>query len=109
MSSETALTGTPSQVEWAEQIRPRVAGEFDRVAKAFHAQMAIQTGQKQSETRTILTILEEKRAETLSIRLAGYYIREWQELTDQIRQMIAKDPRYLAIKHQRATRRQTAI
>ena len=103
------LTGTPSQVEWAEQIRPKVAQEFDRVAKVFHAQMAIQTGQKQAETRIILEILEQKRAETLSIRIAGYYIREWQELSDQVRQMIAKDPRYLAIKDQRITRRRTAI
>ena len=26
------MTGTPNQIEWAEQIRPRVAAEFDRVA-----------------------------------------------------------------------------
>jgi hypothetical protein len=109
LSLEIALRGTPSQVEWAEQIRPRVVQEFDRVAKVFHAQMAIQTGEKQSETRTILEILEEKRAETLSIRFAGYYIRVWQELSDQVRQMIAKDPRYQAVRDQRATRLRTAI
>jgi hypothetical protein len=39
---------------------------------------------------------------------AGYFIREWQELSDQVRQMIAKDPRYQAIKDQRASRRRTA-
>jgi hypothetical protein len=109
LGSEITLTGTPSQVEWAAQIRPRVAQEFDRVSKVFHARMAIQTGQTQSETRTILAILEQKRAETLSIGMAGYYIREWQELSDQVRQMIAKDPRYLAIKDQRARRRQAVI
>ena len=96
-------------MEWAEQIRPRVAQEFDRVSKVFHAQMKIQAGQQQSETRTILAVLEEKRAETLSNRMAGYYIREWQELSDQVRQLIAKDPRYQAVKDQRATRRRTAI
>jgi hypothetical protein len=109
LDDKCELTGTPSQIEWAEQIRPTVAAEFDRVAKVFNAQMAIQTGQKQSETRTIIEILEEKRAETLSIRFAGYYIREWQELGDQVRQMIAKDPRYLFIRDQRVTRRRTAI
>ena len=79
------------------------------MAKAFQARMSIQTGQKQSETRTILAILEQKRGETLSIQMAGYYIREWQELSDQVRQMIANDPRYLAVKDQRAARRRTAI
>ncbi len=109
LHGEATLTGTPSQVEWAEQIRPRVAQEFDRVAKVFHARMAVQTGQTQSETRTILAIIEQKRAETLSIPAAGYYIREWQELNDQVRQMIAKDPRYLVIKDQRVKRRRAAI
>src|SRR6516162_8758435 len=28
------MTGTASQIEWAEQIKPRVDAEFDRVAKA---------------------------------------------------------------------------
>jgi hypothetical protein len=27
------MTGTASQIEWAEQIKPRVNAEFDRVAK----------------------------------------------------------------------------
>lgn len=96
-------------MEWAEQIRPGVIGEFDRVAKVFQAQLRMQAGEKQSETRTILEILEQKRAETLSIRSAGYYIREWQELSDQVRQMIAKDPRYQTVKDQRAARRRTAF
>ena len=103
------MTGTPSQIEWAEQIRPNVAQEFDRVAKVFEAQVRIQTGQKQAETRIIIAILEQKRAETLSITLAGYFIREWRELNDQVRQMIASDPRFQAIRDQRAARRQTAI
>jgi len=103
------LTGTPNQVEWAEQIRLTVTQEFDRVAKVFQAQERIQTGQKQAETRTILAILEQKRAETMSIRIAGYFIREWRELNDQVRQMIAKDPRYQFIKDQRVIRDQRVI
>jgi hypothetical protein len=109
LSGEITLTGTPSQVEWAEQIRPRVAQEFDRVAKVFRAQMAIQAGLKQSETRTILEILEQKRVETMANQQAGYFIRDWQELSDQVRQLIAKDPRYQAVKDQRAARRRATI
>jgi hypothetical protein len=107
--NETILTGTPAQVEWAERIRLTVAQEFDRVAKAFQAQIPIQTGEKQSETRAILAILEQKRAETMSIGIAGHFIRDWQELGDQVRRMIAKDPRYHFIKDQRAKRRRTTI
>jgi hypothetical protein len=102
------LTGTPAQVEWAERIRLTVAQEFDRVAKAFQAQIAIQSGEKQAETRTILAILEQKRAETMSIKIAGYFIREWHELSDQVRRMIAKDPRFQAIRDQRTVRRRVA-
>ena len=106
---ETILSGTPNQIEWAERIRLNVAQEFDRVAKAFQAQVSLQTGQKQAETRTIIALLEQKRAETLSNPSAGYFIREWRELSDQVRQMIAKDPRYLFIRDQRTVRRQAAI
>jgi hypothetical protein len=107
--NESKLTGTPAQVEWAERIRLTVAREFDRVAKVFQAQVGIQTGQKQAETRTIIAILEQKRAETMAIRTAGYFIREWQELSDQVRRMIADDPRYQTIRDQRAVRRRTAV
>ncbi len=108
LGNESKLIGTPNQIEWAEQIRLTVAQEFARVAKVFQAQAGIQTGQKQSETRTILEILEQKRAETMANEQAGYFIRDWQELSDQVRQMIAKDPRYQAVKNQReARRRQT--
>ncbi len=109
LDNENRLTGTPNQIEWAEQIRLTVAQEFDRVAKVFRAQVGIQTGQKLAETRTIIAILEQKRAETLSIPSAGYFIREWRELNDQVRQMIAKDPRYHFIRDQRAVRRRAAV
>src|SRR5690349_18656821 len=109
LGNERELSGTPNQIESAEQIRLAVAQEFDRVAKVFQAQVSIQTGQKQAETRTIIAILEQKRAETMSIPFAGYFIREWRELNNQVREMIAKDPRYQAIRDQRAARRRTAI
>jgi hypothetical protein len=88
------MTGTQSQIEWAEQIRPRVGAEFDRVAAAFASH---------PNTEPILAILEEKRAEVMANDFAGYYIREWQELTDQVRQMIWRDPRYQALRGSRLT------
>lgn len=109
MESEINLTGSPDQVEWALRIRLTVALEFDRVAKVFQAQLRIQTAQKQAETRAIISILEEKGCETLANGQAGYFIRDWQEPGDQLRQMIAKDSRYLAIRDQRNARRRATI
>jgi hypothetical protein len=97
--------GTPSQIEWAEQIRVNVAREFDRVSNAFQAVACRQTEQDRAETRTVLAILEEKRADTMGNDRAGYFIRGWQELSDQVRQLIFKDPRYQAIKAGRAARK----
>jgi Chaperonin 10 Kd subunit len=92
------MTGTESQVEWAERIRLRVSQEFDRVADAFRIQAGKQTEQDKAETLTVIAILEEKRIETMANDRAGYFIRDWQELSDQVRQLIAQDPRYRAIK-----------
>jgi hypothetical protein len=91
------MTGTASQIEWAEQIRPRVDAEFDRVAKAFQAVADRQSGEDRTNTRAIIAILEEKRAEVMAKDQAGYFIRDWQELKDQVRQMIAQDSRYQAV------------
>jgi hypothetical protein len=105
LNSEIKLTGTPSQVEWAERIKLTVAQDFDRVAKAFQAAASRQTGEDQAETQIVLAILEQKRAETMANERAGYFIRDWQDLSDQVRQMIAKDPRFQTLKGARAARR----
>jgi hypothetical protein len=99
------LTGTPNQIEWAEQIRLTVALEFDRAANAFRLRMERQTAADQAETRTVIAIIEQKRTETMANTQAGYFIRDWQELSDQVRQMIFHDPRYQEIKSQREARR----
>jgi len=99
------MTGTASQIEWAEQIRPRVNAEFDRVVKAFLTVAHRQSDDDRTDTRAIIAILEEKRAEAMSRQEAGYFIRDWQELNDQVRRGIAQDPRYKAIaaaRHARA-------
>jgi hypothetical protein len=101
------MTGTASQIEWAEQIRPRVAQEFDRVSNAFKEVALRQTPQNRAETNTLLAILEEKRAETMANDRAGYFIRDWQELDGRVRLLIAKDSRYQAIQAHRAARKNT--
>ena len=99
------MTGTASQIQWAEQIRPRVDAEFERVASAFRGAASDQTKQKRAETLAVLGILEEKRREVMANDRAGYYIRDWQELTDQVRRTIAADARYREIKSRREMRR----
>jgi len=94
---DNELTGTPGQLDWAKLIRPRVAAEFDRVAAAFHAVAATQTGVRRADTLAVIAILQEKRVEVLAHRAAGYYIRDWRELNDQVRRIIADDPAYQAI------------
>ncbi len=95
------MTGTPSQIEWAGQIKPRVSAEFDRVAKAFEEVAQRQRNDKRSETLAIIAILIEKRDEVMARDEAGYFIKDWQELGGKVRQMIARDPRYQAIQARR--------
>lgn len=99
------MTGTPNQIELAEQIKPCVNAEFDRVAEAFRTVAQKQAGQDRVDTLAIIQILEEKRAEVLGMDKAGYFICTWGELKDQVRQMISQDARYRAIKANRTTHR----
>jgi len=98
------MIGTEAQIEWAERIKLSVNAEFDRVASAFQAAAVKQTEQDQLDTRAVIAILEEKRAEVAAKDQAGYFIQHWQELRDQVRQMIAQDPRYQLIKVDRLAR-----
>jgi len=91
------MTGTVNQVDWAQQIKAGAGADFDRVAKALQAAAAGQAGQKRMDTQAFIAILEDKRAEVMANDDAGYFIREWQELRDQVRRMIVQDPRYRAI------------
>lgn len=105
--STPQLDGTASQVEWAERIKRQVNAEFDRVAAAFRSVTSNQDGAKRAETEYILTILEEKRSEVMGNHRAGYFIHDWQEISDQVRQMIFVDPRYQSIKSNRAAAKTT--
>ena len=97
-TSEKALTGTVNQIDWARQIRTQVKAEFDRVVAALEAAAANQSGRDRMDTQAIIAIAEEKRTEVMEHQDAGYFIHDWQELRDQVRQMIMKDGRYKAIK-----------
>ena len=102
--AQPKMIGTANQVEWAERIRGQVSGEFDRVAKALESAMSRQAEPKRRETLTAIAILEDRRAEVMAHDQAGYFIREWQELHEQVREMITQDYRYKAIRANRAAR-----
>jgi hypothetical protein len=95
---EKALTGTLNQIEWAKQIKTQVDAEFDRVINALEEAAAKQSGQDRMDTQAIIAIVEEKRTEVMEHQAAGYFIHDWQELRDQVRQLILNDDRYKAIK-----------
>jgi len=96
------LTGTPNQIEWAQRIILEVEADFERVCRAFKAVAANQTGTKLAYTLAVVSLLDEHRASVLARREAGYFIREWRELSDQVRQMLFRDPRYQTIKANRS-------
>jgi hypothetical protein len=99
------LTGTAAQIEWAERIKRQVNDEFDRVARSFRKVAAKQSDAARADTEAIIAILEEKRSEVMRREEAGYFIHDWQEISDQVRQMIFQDARYPAIKSNRPARR----
>jgi hypothetical protein len=101
----TSLRGAENQVEWALRIKCRVNEEFDRVAAAFRVVADRQTGGRRTETETIIAIVEDKRSEVMGTDEAGYFIRGWQEIGDQVRQLIFQDARYQAIKTNWPSRR----
>lgn len=88
------LQGSPSQVEWAERIRRGVSADFDRVARCFRSVAANQDDEKRAATELVLSILEEKRLQTLSRQEAGYFIHEWQETSGKVRSLLFDDTRY---------------
>jgi hypothetical protein len=92
------LNGTAHEIEWALRIRAQVNAEFDRVARVLERTATQRSGQKRLDTYGMIAIVEEKRTEVMSKQDAGYFIRDWQELHDQVRKMMIKDARYQAIK-----------
>ncbi len=100
-----SMSGTTNQVDWAGRIRHQVNDEFDRVARSFRAVAGKQSDNARADTEAIIAILEEKRSAVMCREEAGYFIRDWQEIGDQVRRMIMQDARYQAIKSNRPLRR----
>jgi hypothetical protein len=100
-----SMSGTANQVEWAVRIKRQVNDEFNRVAASFRSIADRQSGDNRADTEAIIAILEDKRAEVMRREQAGYFIHDWQEISDQVRQMIFHDPRYQSIRGNRAARR----
>lgn len=100
-----SMSGTANQVEWAEGIKRQVNDEFDRVARSFRSVAGKQSDAARADTEAIIAILEEKRAAVMRREEAGYFIHDWQEISDQVRQMIFQDARYQAIRSNRPARR----
>ena len=103
--SPPSMSGSTAQVEWAERIKCQVDAEFDRVAASFRSIAGKQDDDKRADTEAVIAILEDKRAQVMSREQAGYFIHDWQEISDQVRQLIFHDAGYQAIKSKRATRR----
>lgn len=99
-----SVSGTASQVEWAERIKRQVNAEFDRVAASFRSIAARQSNQKRADTEAVIAILEDKRADVMSRKQSGYFIHYWQEISDQVRRMLFEDARYQAIRRNVAAR-----
>ena len=100
----SAMRGTAAQVEWAIRIKRQVNDEFDRVAALFRSVAGKQGSGKRADTEAIIAIVEDKRHEVMSRDEAGYFIRDWQEISDQVRRMVLDDPRYEAIRNSTVSR-----
>ena len=75
--------------------------EFDPVARPFRPVARKQGDAEHAETEATIAGLEEKRAQVMRSERAGYLIHAWQEIGDQVRQMIFHDARYQAIESNR--------
>src|SRR4051812_9892272 len=85
---EFRLIGTVNQMAWAEQIRTQVDAEFDRVRQVLESVAGKHSPKDGTDLQAIIRLLEDKRAEVMGNEQAGYFIHDWQELRDQVRQLI---------------------
>jgi cell division FtsZ-interacting protein ZapD len=93
------MIGTINQIAWAVQIKAQVDAEFDRVRKVLESVATKHSPSDGTDLQAIIQILEDKRAEVMGNEQAGYFIQDWQELRDQVRQLFIGDPRYNGGKH----------
>lgn len=98
------MMGTEDQVKLAEQIKARINAEFDRIARALETSAVKQTGRDRIDTEAVIVILEDKRTDVMAKGQASYFINNWRELNDRVRELITQDSRYLAINTRKAMR-----
>lgn len=94
----TSMNVAASHVEWEEIIIRQVNLEFDLVAAYLRSVSLKQNNKNYTETEFALAILEDKRAEVLSRKRAGYFIHDWQAINAQVLRMISEYARYQAIR-----------
>lgn len=95
-----AISMNANQVEWAERIKRQV-NEESIAWRGHSARSPVNRVMPRALIPKRLSILEEKRAEVMRREQAGCFIHDWQEISDQVRQMIFNDVRYQAIKTNR--------
>jgi hypothetical protein len=99
------MIGNVDQVKKAERIKERINEEFDRLARALESSAAKQTGAERMDVEAVIVILEEKRAEVMGKGQADYFINNWREVNDRVRELIVQDTRYRDINTKKAMRR----
>jgi hypothetical protein len=98
------MIGTADQVKQAEQIKGRINAEFDRIARALETAAGKQTERDRIDTEAVIVILEDKRTDVMEKGQASYFLNNWRELNDKVRQLITQDTRYMAINTRKAMR-----
>src|SRR5262245_39838744 len=91
-TEEHRMIGTINQIAWAVQIKAQVDAEFDRVRNVLESVATKHSPNDGTDLQAIIQILEDKRAEVMGNEQAGYFIQDWQELRDQVRQLFVGDP-----------------
>src|SRR5215510_11606963 len=87
-TGEQRMIGTVNQIAWAVQIKAKVNAEFDRVRRVLESVATKQSPNDGTDLQAIIRILEDKRAQVMGNEQAVYFIQDWQELRDQVRQLI---------------------
>ena len=80
----------------AELIKSRVLADFDRVVDTLRGAAALTSGEQKADALTVIEILKEIRDTLVAANPAagddgGYLIVDWQDATEQVRRIVARD------------------
>jgi hypothetical protein len=99
-----SLTGQPSQISSANQIRVQVDHHFSSMAQAIRSGAARYRSLEPAEIEMMVGVVEEHRTKVLSSVDAGYFVDAWQDPADGVARLIHEDERWKAVVVARATR-----